>query len=372
MTVPVSVIVPTRNAAQWIGTCLTGIEHNRPAEVIVVDGDSDDGTAEIARARADRLLHDRGAGVAAARQLAVEAATEEWVALIDADVVIGPGALEALLAEARERELAALQAGLFSIGAGDYWSAQLARHHNRGHVREWFGVSATIVRRDILLAHPFDRSLRSGEDIDLRLRLRAAGVPIAVSQRTRVVHRFGAGYAFCRDQWIADGEGLGRMVRSHGIRAVPNALIPFPAAVLGALDSIGDRLRPLPYFAGFAVGNWFGLLRGLRDRRVPTRSRARASLVLVTAAVVASLLVLGPAGVAAAGAGAVLLLSTAYGGGADWTIAVSVAGLAALMVIEVVPGKGSYAAVRMLRSSAWIVAIAGLGCASARLLGLIV
>ena len=368
MTLPISVIVPTRNAAAWIATCLTGIEHNRPAQVIVVDGDSDDGTREIAVARADDVLDDHGAGVAAARQLGVQAATQSWVALIDADVVIGPGALDALLAEAQERQLDALQAGLFSIGRGDYWSGQLARHHNRGQVREWFGVSATIVRRDVLLTHPFDTSLRSGEDIDLRLRLRAAGVPVGVSQRTRVVHRFDAGYAFCRDQWLADGQGLGRMVRSHGLRAVPNALIPFPAAVLGMLEAFGDRLRPLPYFAGFAAGNWIGLLRGLRDRRVAIPTPARRMLTAAMSALIASLVVLAPAAVLAAAATGVLLTVAAYDG-AGWTIAISIAGLGALTAVELAGHATSGAALRLARPAVWLLGIGGLICAAARLVG---
>lgn len=370
MTVAISVIVPTRNAADWIGACLTGIEHNHPAEVIVVDGDSRDGTREIALARADRVLDDHGAGVAAARQLGVQAATQSWLALIDADVVVGPGALQALLDEARERRLVGLQAGLFSIGCGEYWSEQLARHHNRGQVRDWFGVSATIIRRDVLLAHPFDVSLRSGEDIDLRLRLRAAGAQIGVSQRTRVVHRFGAGYEFCRDQWLADGQGLGRMVRSHGVRAVPNALIPLPAAALGALDSFGDRLRPLPYFAGFAAGNWVGLLRGLRDGRVPARTRGRRLLALAMSVLIASLVVIAPAAALAGAAAGSIVAQQAYAGSA-WTVAVSITGLAALTAIELAGPAVGAARLRMARPAAWLLAFGGLVCASARLAGVI-
>jgi len=369
VTVPISVIVPTRNAAQWIGTCLTGIEHNRPAQVIVVDGDSDDGTREIALGRADRVLDDHGAGVAAARQLGVQAATQSWVALIDADVVIGPGALEALLAEAQQRRLAGLQAGLFSIGCDEYWSRQLARHHNRGLVRHRFGVSATVMRRDVLLAYPFETSLRSGEDIDLRLRLRAAGVPIGVSQRTRVVHRFGAGYAFCRDQWLADGEGFGRTVRSHGLRAVPHALIPFPAAALGMLDAFTDRLRPLPYFAGFAAGNWIGMLRGLRDSRVPISTPARRVLTFAVSVLITSLVALAPAAIVAAATTGSRLAAAAYGG-AGWTTAVSVAGLAALIAVELAVEAPSGAGLRVAWPVVWLLGIAGLVCAAARLAGL--
>jgi hypothetical protein len=370
VTVPISVIVPTRNAAVWIARCLTCIEHNHPAEVIVVDGDSDDGTREIALARADRVLDDHGAGVAAARQLGVQAATQTWVALIDADVLLGPGALEALLAEAHERELAALQAALFSTGCGEYWSEQLARHHNRGQVRDWFGVSATIVCRDVLLTHPFDTSLCSGEDIDLRLRLRAAGLPVGVSQRTRVQHRFGAGYAFCRDQWLADGQGLGRMVRSHGMRAVPNALIPFPAAALGALDAFADWLRPLPYFAGFVVGNWKGLLHGLADNRVPVTTPARRMLTFAMSVLIASLILLGPAAILTAVATGALLTAAAYHG-ADWTIAISLAGLGILTAIEVAPQRPSHAGLRLAQPAVWLLAIVGLVCAAARLVGII-
>lgn len=368
MSLAISVIVPTRNAADWLPACLMGIVANDPTEIIVVDGNSTDGTREIALARVGLVLDDGGAGVAAARQLGVDAARQDWVALIDADVVIGPGALAALLAEAGERELEGMQAALFSIGRGDYWSEQLARHHNRGQVRDWFGVSATIIRRDVLLSHPFDASLRSGEDIDLRMRLRTAGVPVGVSQHTRVVHRFGSGYAFCRDQWLADGQGLGRMVRSHGARALPNALIPFPAAALGALDGIADRLRPLPYFAGFAAGNWIGLLRGLRDPHVPIPTAARRVLTGLTLALVAALVILAPAAMLAAAAGAVLLTGAAYDG-APWTVAVAIAGLVALVAVEL---AGQAAGLRLARPLASLLGLAGLLAAAARLASTII
>ena len=47
-----SVVVPVRNGAGWIRNCLGSIAQldPRPDEVIVVDGSSDDGTAELAPA----------------------------------------------------------------------------------------------------------------------------------------------------------------------------------------------------------------------------------------------------------------------------------------------------------------------------------
>jgi hypothetical protein len=221
--------------------------------------------------------------------LGVVSASQPWIALVDADVVLPPNALRDLDREMRVRQLVALQAGLHSVGAGDYWSQSLADHHNRGQSKQWFGVCASLIARDILLAHPLDAQLRSGEDVDLRIRLTRAGFRVGVSGAMIGQHRFANGFTFARNQWIADGAGLGRMVRKHGSAALVNAMIPFGAAALGIVRGMRDTLRPWPYFAGFAIGNYIGLWRGLIDRGVPARGRRRK---LLTASMLVWLLAL--------------------------------------------------------------------------------
>jgi glycosyltransferase involved in cell wall biosynthesis len=275
----ISVVVPARNAEDWIESCLRAICENGPAEVILVDGGSTDRTVELARPWVDKVIDDGGAGVAAARMLGVASASQPCVALVDADVVLPPGALRELDQERSDRQLVALQAGLHSVGAGDYWSQSLADHHNHGHSKGWFGICASLVDRDVLLAHPLDGQLRSGEDIDLRIRLTKAGLRVGVSEVMVAKHRFGGGFAFARGQWLADGAGLGRMVRKHGRAGLVSAMVPFVAAALGIVRGIREMFRPWPYFAGFAVGNYVGLWRGLRDQHVPTSGPGRRLLV---------------------------------------------------------------------------------------------
>ena len=335
----ISAVVPARNAEHWIESCLSAIRANAPAEIILVDGGSTDRTVELAQPWIDKVIDDGGAGVAAARMMGVASASQPWVALVDADVVLPPHALRDLDRERRARHLVALQAGLHSVGAGDYWSQALADHHNGGKSRQWFGVCASLVSRDVLLANPLDADLASGEDIDLRIRLTTAGFPIGVSETMVGQHRFGRGFDFAGNQWLADGAGLGRMVRKHGRAALVNAMvIPFAAAALGLVRGVSHALRTWPYFAGFAVGNYIGLWRGLLDGNVPASSPTRRLLV---GAMIAWLVALPVLLVATAAALAWALFQACHAAYEGHLVLVILATLAVAIPLEVGKGAGN-------------------------------
>jgi len=150
-----TVVVPARNAEHLLDECLDGLRKAGPAEVIVVDGQSGDETARLARALGARVLSDEGRGLPAARALGARSARTRYVALVDADVVIPDGALEALLEEYKAGGYTALQAGLHSTGGPGYWGRALAYHHRNGRSKNWFGVVATIFERHTLLEHGF-------------------------------------------------------------------------------------------------------------------------------------------------------------------------------------------------------------------------
>ncbi|HEY3020259.1 MAG TPA: glycosyltransferase [Solirubrobacteraceae bacterium] len=268
-----TVVVPARNAEHLLDDCLGGIRRAGPAEYIVVDGQSGDETARLARALGARVLSDEGRGLPAARALGAVAARTRYVALVDADVVLHDGALAGLLEEFKAGGYTALQAGLHSVGGPGYWGRALAWHHRTGRSRNWFGVVATIFERQTLLDHGFDARFLSGEDIDLRWRLRRAGAKIGVSKRTIVEHRFDDTFAFALGQWLADGRGLARMVDGHGHRGKLLLGLPLAAGVRGALIAL-LRLQPLwvPYFAMFTLFNYVAIGGELFARRRAGRS----------------------------------------------------------------------------------------------------
>ena len=90
----VSAIMPAFNSRAFIGRAIDSIlsqQGPHRVELIVVDDCSVDGTADFIRRRygADERLRllstDRNRGPGAARNLAIDAAAGEWIALIDAD-----------------------------------------------------------------------------------------------------------------------------------------------------------------------------------------------------------------------------------------------------------------------------------------------
>ena len=259
-------VVPVRNGEALLPGCLAALDRNGVGNVVVVDGRSSDRSWTIAVEHGAMVVSDEGRGLPYARALGARTATTDLVLLVDVDVVFPDGGVAALVREFLSGGYAALQAGQESVGGPGYWGRALANHHRTGRSRHWFGLVATVFRRDELLSIGFDDEFRSGEDIELRWRLRALGRPAGVSRGVVVQHRFGGDdFAFAKDQFLMDGAGLGLMVRRNGVRGLRLALLPAAAAVRGmVLSSVHGEGRWLRYYGAFAWWNYVGMARGVR------------------------------------------------------------------------------------------------------------
>jgi glycosyltransferase involved in cell wall biosynthesis len=263
----VTAVVPVRNGAPLLSSCLAALAAAGVTSVIVVDGLSDDGSREIARSSGATVLSDEGKGLPHARLLGASTATTPWVVLVDVDVLVPPDSMSRLLDEFVDGGYDGLQAGLVSVAGPGYWGQALAHHHLTGRSRWWFGLVATIFERERLVSNGFDDRFRSGEDIELRWRLQRAGMKLGVSREVLVEHRFGGDdFAFAKDQFLMDGFGLGLMVRKYGWRGLRLAALPAAAGARGAgLSMVRGDVRWLRYFLAFVWFNYAGLRRGLRS-----------------------------------------------------------------------------------------------------------
>jgi GT2 family glycosyltransferase len=212
--VDVAVVIPNHNGARWLPGVLESVAAQTvaPAEVLVVDDGSTDGSAALAEAfpgvRVLRL--GRQGGFARAANAGVAAVGAEAVALINTDVVLAPDWLELALA-ALAPDAAAVATKMVDLGDPSvlYSAGDVLRRdgvcEQRGRFERDRGVydepgevfsacaGAALYRRAALVATGgFDERLGMYlEDVELGLRLRLAGWSCRWEPRAVVRHAGG-------------------------------------------------------------------------------------------------------------------------------------------------------------------------------------
>ena len=193
MAPALSVVLPMRDAAQWLPAVLAALvrEWSTAFELIAIDDGSSDGSGALLESLCDhwprarwQLLEGSGQGVSAARNQGIAASRAPLIAFLDADDRPLAGRLSLPLQHLQTHPE-------HSHVHGGWWrcNAQGELRHpvrpwQEGAGFSWRSVmehkavlpSAWTVRRDALLAvGGFDPSLKHSEDVELLLRLAAAG-----------------------------------------------------------------------------------------------------------------------------------------------------------------------------------------------------
>jgi GT2 family glycosyltransferase len=227
----VSVLVVSYNAREHVLACLASVAAHAglPHEVVVVDNASADGTAAAVRARfpaATVIANEANLGFSRANNQALRVAQAPYALVLNGDAEVRPGCVETLaavlegrpevgiagprtrfpdgriqvsfgprpspLAEWRQRRLV-----LGVRGGGAAWTARAEALAGREHEPAWVSGSCFLARRAALDAvGGFDEGFfLYEEDVDLCLRVRAAGWRIVYTPRAEVVHHLGASMA---------------------------------------------------------------------------------------------------------------------------------------------------------------------------------
>lgn len=175
----VSVILPVRNGAHHLRRTLPVLREALPAgwELIVVDDNSTDGSAEVARLYADRvLLSPSLKGAPVARNHGARAAAGETLVFIDADIRVTRKGLERLVA-ALDRPGAACVFGIYSEGrylrspGGRFKNIWVRYSYLRSPSRvRWMNTAMAAIRKPVFWnVGGFDMKddwLQGGNDID--------------------------------------------------------------------------------------------------------------------------------------------------------------------------------------------------------------
>ena len=201
MTPAPAVVVPNWNGRDWLAGCLDSLAAQTlaPAEVVVVDNGSTDGSLDLLaeRAPAVRTIElGRNTGFAFAANRGIEAVGDELVALVNTDVVLAPDWLErmarALEAHPEAASVASKMVDLHDpsvlYDTGDFLRRDGAceqrgrferdggRFDEAGEVFSACAGAAVYRRAAVLEAGGFDERLFAYlEDVELGLRLRLRG-----------------------------------------------------------------------------------------------------------------------------------------------------------------------------------------------------
>jgi glycosyltransferase involved in cell wall biosynthesis len=199
----VSVIVPVYNGGNFLHRSLDALfTSDYPGfEVIVVDDGSTDRSAEISLQKGATVISSerRQSGPAAARNLAAKTAKGDILLFVDADVVVKPDTITKVAGAFAERQEISALFGSYDDEPGEknFLSQYKNLQHHFVHQNSnpeastfWAGLGA--VRRDVFLSvGGFDCerfAIPSIEDIELGVRLRAAGHRILLDRNIQAKH----------------------------------------------------------------------------------------------------------------------------------------------------------------------------------------
>lgn len=178
----VSVVIPTYNRANLLAEAIETVlqQTHRHFEIIVVDDESTDNTAEVANRYPVQYIFQKNQGVSAARNTGIRASKGEFIALLDSDDRFFPGALASGLRVLQQHPECMLATGDFSFMSEDgKWMRPSRKPFVKGDYytnllrSNFIEMTATcLFRREVFdRVGLFNPSLGGGEDYDLYLRI---------------------------------------------------------------------------------------------------------------------------------------------------------------------------------------------------------
>jgi glycosyltransferase involved in cell wall biosynthesis len=172
----VSVIVPTRNSAKFLESCLKSIKNQsyKNIELIVVDNNSIDKTKKIVKKFADKFFN-KGPERSAQRNFGVKRSSGDYVLIIDSDMILSKKVIESCVAKAQvDGNIKGIIIPEESFGEG-FW-AQCKKLERSFYIGIDWMEGARFFRKSIFQkVNGYDERLVSGEDWDLSQKIKKLG-----------------------------------------------------------------------------------------------------------------------------------------------------------------------------------------------------
>jgi glycosyltransferase involved in cell wall biosynthesis len=277
--VELSIVIPSRDVARQLPSQLDSLavqESDVHWEVVVSDNGSTDATRDVALGFADRLdirvVDSSGEpGRAFACNEGARATRGQAVCFLDADDVVAPGYVQAMVEALRVHPFVAARV---DVGLNTGWVARTRdpfQHEGLLIVFDYlpFGLGCTLgVRRKVFdSVGGFSSDVPFDEDVDFCWRVQQSGVPMAFVPGAVVRYRFRDSLWGLFSQTVHYGAGQVLLYRRHRSLGMPRrtrqmlrAEISRRVRTLLAVRDKGDLARWL-HETGYLVGRVVGCVR---------------------------------------------------------------------------------------------------------------
>ena len=312
----VSVLIPCFNAAPYVSAAIESVlaQTYAPIEIIVVDDGSTDGSVAQVRAFADRgivLLEQANGNAATARNRAFARSIGELILFLDADDLIAPGHIAALLdrLEPGSRAVAMGQWDRFTQAPGEAGFPSRAGYHDASGTDwlcdEWSSGEPMTQCGNFLIPRPlletvggWDERLSLIDDFEFFARLLTASAGVRFASKARLFYRSGHSASLsaqtsrkaAESAYLALLTGTGHLLAARDDpqtrRASANMLKTFEYAFYPAFPDLrrkleariselgGSDLQPVGPPGFHALRRWIGWRPARRVQQLADRIRA--------------------------------------------------------------------------------------------------
>lgn len=190
----ISIVIPTWNSSAQIGRLLNSVrsQTQRVLEVVVVDNNSNDGTAAICGQFGARF-YALQAGRSEARNFGAAQSSGEFVLFLDSDMELTPHVAEKCSYSIKDEDALCVKERV--IAGRNYWARARAIERDAFFGTKYF-ESPRFFRKDVFIkAGGYDAGMVGFEDLDLHARLIEGGLRVGWVDATILHHEESVGFA---------------------------------------------------------------------------------------------------------------------------------------------------------------------------------
>ena len=274
----VSVAVCTRNNKENIRDVILSVIDEKPGELIVVDGNSTDGTRDILKELNVKILNDPGKGLALARQIALNTVKGDYICFVGDDNIIIQDGIRLLKQYMIEHDWigAAFQTRIKDADR-NYWSyCSNLRWKTRFFEGERDVIGTPYMfRTDLLKAAGYDVTCTVSDDSDIEGRLKALTQKKFGYSNVECFEIGKTGYQETITRFMMYGKSDAQFWRKYspewGLkRKIQSLCHPINDELIRPLHRIHNfytKVKVLPYFIFITIIRYVGWIKESKKQR---------------------------------------------------------------------------------------------------------